>query len=428
MGKRFGSVIELPGTATPANPPSGSYLLYFKADGRLYRKNSAGVEETVDPTGGATVQAAEPTGGAEGHLWWDSDETAYDYSWRKVEAWSSSAAYTVNPTSVVTYGGETWAALADSTNVVPGTDGTKWIRVAQKGATTATVSNTQPSSPVEGQIWIEPAGTGFIGQDAYARQAQRVLRGGGRRLVGSANIAWGAPFYTLGAGRNPGLAPSGYHEIAMPATNTVIQKVGGSGTSTVTADSSYWNPAGRLIPLAAGESLWYALPIGSAFNTVGTFYITHASPTVDFEVPETWVLIVARSRAYPTVDRCGYLWGDGVEDSEWLAPTFEPGWSNYDGGTYYSTAGWKKINGMVHWKGLVKGGTGKICTLYPAYNGNMGGNGAGIADIAGSHGSVAGGAGTSLRVDAWPTQLLFNTGGGAASWVSLADIPPYWNG
>lgn len=45
MGKPFGNALELKGLATPAgNPPTGAYLLYFKSDGLLYRKNSAGVE------------------------------------------------------------------------------------------------------------------------------------------------------------------------------------------------------------------------------------------------------------------------------------------------------------------------------------------------------------------------------------------------
>jgi hypothetical protein len=374
------------------------------------------------PSSSATVQTAEPAGTPEGHLWWDSDETAYDFNWKQVAAWNSTTSYTASPVSVVTYSGETWAAVADNTNVIPGTDATKWTRVAQKGSTTATVSDTQPSSPVDGQIWIEPNGVGFIGQDVYVRQAQRVLRGGGRRVVGSSGVVWGAPFYTQGAGRSSALAPSGYHEIAMPATNTVIQKVGvSSGSATVVADTTYWNPAGRYIQLLAGESLWYALPIGSVFNTVGTFYITSASPTVDFEVPETWVLIVSKSKAYPTVDRCGYTWGDGVEDSEWLEPTLLNGWVTYDNAVGYSNPGWRKIGGIVFWKGLIKNGSGKICDLYPAYNGNMQGVNVNVSDI---FVSVTG-ATTTSRVDAYTNQLVFVSG--SNSYVSLANIS-YWNG
>ncbi len=43
--------------ATPAgNPPPGQFFEYFKADGKLYKKDSAGVESIVNPSG-----AAKPT-------------------------------------------------------------------------------------------------------------------------------------------------------------------------------------------------------------------------------------------------------------------------------------------------------------------------------------------------------------------------------
>lgn len=43
--------------ATPAgNPPVNEFFVYFKADGNLYKKNSAGVESIVNPSG-----AAKPT-------------------------------------------------------------------------------------------------------------------------------------------------------------------------------------------------------------------------------------------------------------------------------------------------------------------------------------------------------------------------------
>ncbi len=50
MGRSFGSAIELKPHATPANPPSGSVLLYFKTDGKLYKKTSAGVETEIGVT------------------------------------------------------------------------------------------------------------------------------------------------------------------------------------------------------------------------------------------------------------------------------------------------------------------------------------------------------------------------------------------
>lgn len=80
MGKRFGSALELKELATPSgNPPSGSRLLYVKSDGKLYRKDSSGVETDVvgsggGGAGGAVVQPGAPAGPATGALWYDTDE------------------------------------------------------------------------------------------------------------------------------------------------------------------------------------------------------------------------------------------------------------------------------------------------------------------------------------------------------------------
>lgn len=48
----FDNPLRLKTQATPANPPSGSLALYFKADGLLYSKSSAGVESAVGGGGG----------------------------------------------------------------------------------------------------------------------------------------------------------------------------------------------------------------------------------------------------------------------------------------------------------------------------------------------------------------------------------------
>ena len=47
------------------------------------------------------------------------------------DAWVSTTAYVVS--DAVTYGGETWTALAASTNVTPGSRVTKWSKLAAKG-------------------------------------------------------------------------------------------------------------------------------------------------------------------------------------------------------------------------------------------------------------------------------------------------------
>jgi hypothetical protein len=71
----------LPGTPTQV-PPAGHVLVYYKStDGKLYTKNSSGVEAPVDSGGGggaayADVDVDAPSNPAVGQLWLDEDEAA----------------------------------------------------------------------------------------------------------------------------------------------------------------------------------------------------------------------------------------------------------------------------------------------------------------------------------------------------------------
>lgn len=68
--------------ANPANPPAGALLLYAKSDGKVYTKDSAGVETDISTGGGGggsavvPVQTAEPASPATGQMFYDSDEPA----------------------------------------------------------------------------------------------------------------------------------------------------------------------------------------------------------------------------------------------------------------------------------------------------------------------------------------------------------------
>lgn len=44
-----------------------------------------------------------------------------------------------------------------------------------------------------------------------------------------------------------------------------------------------------------------------------------------------------------------------LEDTGWIAPTLLNGWSNFGGG--HAVAGYRRMNGVVHLKGLIKSGT-----------------------------------------------------------------------
>lgn len=56
-----------------------------------------------------------------------------------------------------------------------------------------------------------------------------------------------------------------------------------------------------------------------------------------------------------------------VTDSGWIAPTMTNSWVNYGGN--YTTLAYRKINGVVHLRGLIKDGTinAAICTLPAGY-------------------------------------------------------------
>lgn len=72
-----GKALDLRQMATPANPPSGSLLLYAKSDGKVYTKDSAGVEAAISGGGGSTVvpvQAADPATPVVGQMFFDTDD------------------------------------------------------------------------------------------------------------------------------------------------------------------------------------------------------------------------------------------------------------------------------------------------------------------------------------------------------------------
>lgn len=374
MAVRFTAPQVLKNLTTPAaNPAAGSVLMYFKSDGYLYRKNSAGVESLVAPTGGgATVQPNEPAGTSDGHLWYDTDEVGYDFNWAQVQPWSAGTAYTATaPVSIVTYNGETYAAKANSTGITPGTDATKWTKIAAKGSdSTAIVSTTTPSSGSSGQIWIEPDGGAYLTQAAHAMRIQQTLMGGGKRTVGTSGVAWEYRFRVVGIGKYASINPDGVWGIEMPPLGTVIQKIGtragDPATATVTASPDA--VGGRYVPLAAGETLWWVPPYGSVSSAAGEFII--AANVVDltepeYRVPDEWVFIVKRANTYPVYDDVSHIWGDGRRESMWQVvgadggmTSFANGWNQYTtDANGYNWAAWQKVDGWVNWRGLIKGGT-----------------------------------------------------------------------
>jgi len=377
------------------------------------------------------VDPNELAGTPVGHMWYDSDDNTEDlYNWNALEAWNSGRNYfAASPVSVVTYQGETYAAVADSLNVIPGTNPAVWTKIAAKGVdgangangkdSTAVVNNDPPlassfpnSTIPEGTIWIEPDAGNLTKQEMFGRNLQRVMGAGYlRKIVSSNGPSWtGSPITIYGAGRGPTTSPDGYFRIAMPANGTVITKLGSpGGTTTVTVTGGY-------VPMLGGETLWWVPPFGSAWNAPGTFYLTAAGSGgvgPNYDVPETWIRIISRAGGYPS-DPSAYIWGDGQAQSYWIGATLLNGWVNY-GAASFNTAAWKKVNGWVTWRGLIMNGTGVICNL-DATNGNY--NGA-VQDIFFSLATNAVG-----RIDVAATNINFTFGSNA--FVSLANIA-YWN-
>jgi len=377
------------------------------------------------------VDPNEMAGTPVGHMWYDSDDDTEDlYNWNALEAWNAGRNYfAASPVSVVTYQGETYAAIANSLNVIPGTNPAVWTKIAAKGVdgangangkdSTAVVNNDPPPASSfpnsiipEGSIWIEPDAGNLTKQESFVRNAQRVMGTSYlRKIVSSLGPSWtGSPITIYGAGRGPTIAKDGYLHIAMPANGTVITKLGApGGTTTVTVTGGY-------IPMLAGETLWWVPPLGSAYNAVGTFYLTAAGSSgvgLNYDVPETWIRVITRAGGYPS-DPSAYIWGDGQAQSYWIAPTLLNGWVNY-GPASFSPAAWKKVNGYVTWRGLIGNGTGQICAL-DATNGNYN---YGTSEIFVSLSANAIG-----RIDVSTVSMSLTLG--TNSFVSLANIA-YWN-
>lgn len=71
----------------------------------------------------------------DGTVFWDTDELPEEgYLWDAIATWAPGVTYTyTSPVSVVTYNGETWIAVANSTGETPGS-GSSWKKLAAKGA------------------------------------------------------------------------------------------------------------------------------------------------------------------------------------------------------------------------------------------------------------------------------------------------------
>jgi hypothetical protein len=182
---------------------------------------------------------------------------------------------------------------------------------ASKNSATATLTNktltspaiTTPTGLVKSDVGLgnvdntsdanKPVSTAAAAAELVQSQslrANRNIRGGGTITVdASGYVYWSQRFLVLGNGRGSNFATAGYFEILCPVTGT-ITGVGGATNKTATA-------AG--IPLAAWDSLYYILPIGSTYTSLAANFRV-VNYTADVDIPSDWVLVCAQNNESAT--------------------------------------------------------------------------------------------------------------------------------
>ncbi len=119
----------------------------------------------------------------------------------------------------------------------------------------------------------------------FQYSASRMIVGGGTITVSATGAClWSSRFVVTSEGFGSHASTDGYFDITCPVSGT-ITGVGGASNKTATA-------AG--IPLAAGEALFYILPIGSAHSSVAANFrvVGNSSAVV---IPSSWVKLAKRN-------------------------------------------------------------------------------------------------------------------------------------
>lgn len=242
-------------------------------------------------------------------------------------------------------------------------------------------------------------------RDLYLRNFETLLSGGGVRTATSSGVSWSKRLIGLGAGRGP-MVPNGYWNIDMPASGTVIPVHGHNSQTQATVTS--------VVPLINWQVLWYEPPFGSGATTDSSrFHIT--SYITDFDVPPTWVPVVWKNGDALTPT---YVFADGRETAAWSDFALSSAWVNY--GAPYPNAGFRVENGLVHIRGLVKGGyitSGQTVATLPV-------GARPSANLMFTSQTYTSPNVTICRVDVHSSGTITFQGGQQTSWVSL-QLPPF---
>lgn len=183
------------------------------------------------------------------------------------------------------------------------------------------------------------------GSQTALENARFMAAGGGVWKTSSSAIGWTERILLLGMGRGPQFSTNGHFQIDMPANGTVID--GQWGASSVTV-------ANGMIPLNWWQTLWYMLPIGGDNTSDPTnFRIIDYDNGFDYTQYAHWFPIVFRDN-----DPQSPAWRTCVGERDyWRTPTLLNSWVNYDNVPNYSLPAYRKENGIVRLRGMVKGGT-----------------------------------------------------------------------
>ena len=104
---------------------------------------------------------------------------------------------------------------------------------------------------------------------------------------GSGNFKWTARIIVMNAGCSALFSTSGYFDINMPVSGSVVTGYSGAGSYTMTSSG--------VIPIGIWQTLYYILPIGQNNGTYNTNFALVAYGSGSFNVPANWIPLATRS-------------------------------------------------------------------------------------------------------------------------------------
>ena len=265
------------------------------------------------------------------------------------DAWISATTYVA--TDVVTYGGETWTALATSTIVTPGTDPTKWSKLAAKGDPGSTGAPGAPgpagaagatgATGAAGPMG-ETGAAGATGPQGAAGLTFRDVWASTTTYVATDVVTYGSETWTAIATSNnvtPGTDPTKWSKLAAkgdPGSTGVTGATGAPGPAGATGATGASGPPGATGPAGATGATGATGDAGAAgatgpqgaagltFRDAWVSTTTYVATDVVTYGSETWTAIATSTNVTP-----------GTDPTKWskLAAKGDPGSTGVTGAT-----------------------------------------------------------------------------------------------